>query len=192
MNRRSFLAATGVTLTTATAGCTSSSSDEPTTTPDGPVHSTAVSEDNIEVSVGQWGRKNEVRYYDSDADQTKLLDAENGAFYDVNLTVNNLGERSKSVPSLTNFNLWVAGEAFPLLTELPDNVSWEKLRNRDDKRVLNEPFVATDRVKGGESAFPNVSYDASAKNPAYIKWTPSGKVEGEDAVFLELGQRITG
>jgi len=191
MNRRQFLTSAGATLATTAAGCTSSTSSS-AATPDGPIHSTAVSETDIEVSVGQWGRKSEVRYYDSEAEDTKMLAAENGAFFDVNLNISNLGERSKPVPSLSEFDLWVAGEAFPLLTELPNNVAWEQLRNRDNKRVLHEPFVAVDRIKGGEYAFPTVSYDAPAKNQAYVKWTPSGKVEGEDAVFLKLGQRVTG
>ncbi|MFC4449813.1 hypothetical protein [Halorussus aquaticus] len=191
MDRRSFLTAAGTTLATAMAGCASSSKNSSTVMPDGPVHSTAVSENDIEVSVGQWGRKSEVRYYDSDAGETQMLVAENGAFYALNPSITNIGDEVQSVPSLTDFKLWVSGETYPLLTELPAGVSWDKLRKQDDQFLFGEPTAVQDKIYGGSEIFVDLAYDASVETP-YLKWTPNGTVEGEDAVYLECGEQLTG
>jgi hypothetical protein len=119
-----------------------------------------------------------------------MLAAENGAFYNVGIGVTNLGSEPQAVPNLTQFQLWINGETFPLLTELPEGVSWDQLRIEDDWFLFDEPGSYYDEIGPGQEITPTLAYDASAKNSIYLKWNPEGEVEGEEKVYLKLDQQI--
>lgn len=194
MDRRAFLVAAGAS---ALAGCsqfesTENSSTEQTATssltgstqtskPSSTTKANSVRRDakeevigpnNVGATSGSWSWKESVRYYDDTEEVLKAVKAQNGAFYQIGLRLQNLGGDSIRAPGIDQFSLYAKGEVYSLMDELPNGVSWDSTRQRPETTEIVAPNRGIDngKIDPGRLLYYTLTYDAPVDTPPVLVW----------------------
>lgn len=144
MNRRKVLQAFGAGGAASLAGCGGRSSSKPNTgatpqTDDGEVTIDGLSEDQIqetyldeslaEYGVTGWARKEQIRVYDSEADELAFVEPENGWFLEVSVRIYNAGGENLEPPEKDSFSLYHDQTVYEQIPMLPsEQFTFEDIR----------------------------------------------------------------
>ncbi|WP_256403243.1 hypothetical protein [Halorubrum salinum] len=185
MQRRSLLQALGVGGAASVAGCADSSTVEqsggPNTTEqteggvsidglsDEQLHEAYLSDSLAEFGILTWTRKEQIRVYDESEDDVAFVDAENGWFLEVSLTVYNAGGDVMSVPGRDRFSLYHDGEEHTRITQLPsDEFGFEDTRESYIGFSIDPgSWYVTSETEADTSAQVNLLFDVGSEP---IEW----------------------
>jgi hypothetical protein len=185
VRRRNLLQAIGTGGTASLAGCGESSSESvnqedgsneqtedsalPDDLSDEQAHERYLSDSLAEYRVFSWSRKEQIRVYDESEDDVAFVEAENGWFLEVTLTVYNAGGDTKTVPGRDKFSLYYDGEEHTRITELPsEEFDFEDVREGYYDVVINPRFwFVTSEVEPDRSAEINLLFDVESEP---IEW----------------------
>lgn len=162
---------------------TSASPDVPKT------YREAVRSDHLSATAGTWNSKARIRWYDDVENWIDWIEPEHGAFYEVELILYNLEANTVQTPPISDFELYVAGESYPVLTDLPGDVRWSQLRQRPYLPSFTQPKYGSMQnryLAGGTRVSGPLLFDAPKTDTPLLRWSHSKPVEDTDQpIYLE-------
>lgn len=208
MRRRTVLAGLTSSLAAGFAGCVTGGTTDTKSTPSqstvqstdtvtgpdtGPIYnpgdSLVLRDGRLSVSQAHYTYRSSVPYYDPDTESTETLYAPDDLFLSYRLEFYNRGGDSVTPPSRDLFSSWVTGDVSSQLRTLPENVSWDQLRQGDTNPRLYRPWWVLDldwsSLNSDEShivtflfSIPDVPI-----SEVYVRFSPDSR---DDPVFFAV------
>ena len=172
MNRRSFLAAgfgvvlggcvgrsgqsatqTTATTETQTATATTTATPAETATPEPgaelPQSRVFETEEQAQVAdlgieLGTWTYSNDIRYYNDEKDELDFVSLTDEVFLSTTFRVTNLGGETVDYPTHENVSFRYDGELFSPICSLPEDISFEQLRESGQEYAIRVPDCGDD------------------------------------------------
>jgi hypothetical protein len=149
-------------------------------------NSEAIRDGTLSIHLEEWASKPKIRYYNSSERGLSKVSASNGAFYSVTIRAKNLsGSGINNLPSDGNFELATGGSTYEPIDNLPNDVSWNDVRQRQGTAHIDEPSDFPDGLSPGEAATLTLVFDAPNNSDFSVEWTHNNKYN--EKVTKDLG-----
>jgi hypothetical protein len=160
-------------------------------TPSGEIVSEFVSSRTVEyrAQTNSLVTKSGLRYYNPETGELDTLSPQRDIFIQCYIEIENLGEEPVSYPNLNEFSYWTPSGTFPLLNELPSEVSWENLRPEGSD--ITQPNIGKtlplDELNRSTPTSMYLLYDVPERpSPHHIKWSAETDPERDEPLYFQF------